>query len=443
VGRTIDGRYRVIKKLGAGGVGAVYEAEHVEIKKHVAVKVLHGVFAWTEEFRIRFEREARAASRLDHPSCVSVLDFGRVQKLEPVEGGVELMGIPYLVMEFVRGQSLVERLDSGLSTAEAVEVERGILAALKHAHSLGIIHRDVKPANVMLIPDEGKLRAKLLDFGLAKNVGDDTRELTQAGTVFGTPSYISPEQAEGKKADARSDLYAAGVVLFEMVCGRRPFLHENPLDTVRDHVETPPPRPKSLAPAISDELEQVMLRALAKDPNARFQTADAFITALGASPDTSPTPVRRVRLPPRVLPAALAGAAALLLLVLGVRWLVTRPKPLPPPPPPAVGAPLSRDAMAHLSLALDYQRKLWCSDAIEELERALKSDPGARLQTIHIAVACLTPKTREKAIRFLVERVGAEARPILEQAEAADENPEVRKGAERALARLNEAHPPL
>src|SRR5690242_1806662 len=153
-----------------------------------------------------------------------------------MEGAVGLLGIPFMVMEFVRGQPLIDRLEGPrFSIAEAIAIELGVLAALKHAHSLGIIHRDVKPANVMLIPDEGKPRPKLLDFGLAKDLGGPASEqgeepLTQAGTVFGTPSYLSPEQANGGKADARSDLYSAGVMLFELVCGRRPFVRDDPLD---------------------------------------------------------------------------------------------------------------------------------------------------------------------------------------------------------------------
>jgi serine/threonine protein kinase len=445
VGRIVDGRYRVGKKLGAGGVGAVYEGEHVEIKKPVAIKVLHGVFASTEEFRLRFEREARAASRLDHPSCVTVLDFGRVQRLEPMQGAVELIGIPYLVMEFVRGQSLLDRLQDGprLSTMEAVQIEIGVLGALKHAHSLGIIHRDVKPANVMLIPDEGKLRPKLLDFGLAKEIDAAEKEtLTQAGMVFGTPSYLSPEQAAGGKADARSDLYAAGVMLFEMVCGRRPFVNKDPLDTVRDHLSTPPPKPRSLAPGISEPLEQVMLRALAKEPAARFQSADAFIAALAACPDGSRLQSRRPIDKKKLLLGGGVGAGLAVIFGL-VHWLRGAPAPPPPPkPPPLVAppAPVARDALSHLSLATDYQRKLWCSDAIEELERALRADQNLRHDPLvaRIAISCLTPKTRAKAVRFLVEDVGAEARPYLQQAAASDENPEVRKGAEHALSRLSE-----
>src|SRR5207245_2136115 len=259
--------------------------------------VLHGVFASTEEFRLRFEREARAASRLEHPSCVTVLDFGRVQRLSPMEGAVDLIGIPYLVMEFVRGQSLVDRLEEG------------------------------PPLPVM---------------------------------------------EAGAKADARSDLYAAGVVLFEMVCRRRPFVNADPLDTVRDHLQTPPPRPRSLAPGISAELEQVILRALAKDPGARFQTADAFIAALAACPDGSRLPPRRAIDRKKIVIGS--GLTAGVMVILGIlHWLHSVPAAPPPPPPvfAAPSAPIARDALSHLALAGDYQRKLWCSDAIEELERAV------------------------------------------------------------------------
>src|SRR5581483_3021554 len=157
-----------------------------------------------------------AASRLSHPACVAVLDFGRVSRVEPPADAAKLLGMPYLVMEFVRGKLLLERLEAGnLDGREAVEIARGVLGALGHAHALGLVHRDVKPANIMLTPP---------DFGLAKDVTGEGEALTQAGMVFGTPGYLSPEQAGGKTVDERADLYALGVVLFEMACGRRLFV---------------------------------------------------------------------------------------------------------------------------------------------------------------------------------------------------------------------------
>ncbi len=452
IGRVIDGRYRISARLGAGGVGTVYEGEHIEIKKRVAVKVLHGAFAVSEEFRRRFEREARAASRLDHPSCVTVIDFGRIAQLQPMEGAVGLLGAPYLVMELVRGTVLVDH--TAVGAVEAVRIVLGILAALRHAHSLGIIHRDVKPANVMLLADDdgGRPRVKLLDFGLAKDLGgaDGPEEpITQAGTVFGTPSYLSPELASGAKADGRSDLYSTGVVLFELVCGRRPFVHDNPLDIVRDHLSTPPPAPRSLA-SISVELEQVILRALAKDPAARFADAGEFAAALGATVESKgpalsspPKKIWPARLSPAVA-ALTAGGVVVIVILIAVAAHHRRPAPLPPPVAPPPISATSKDALWHLSLAANYQRRLWCSNALEELERALKSDVSARSepQLAQVAIACLTPKTRDKAIAFLVENLGNDALAPLKQAVASDPNAEIRKGAERAIAQLTSNRAP-
>jgi len=216
-------------------VGAVYVAEHVEIKKQVAIKVLHTLFAQSESFRLRFEREAQAASKVSHPGCVSVLDFGRVTTVEPADGGTALIGTPYLVMELVQGEVLRDRMDAGRMPApEAVRVTRGVLLALRHAHGLGLVHRDVKPGNIMLATsDDAAPTVKLLDFGLAKDVASESPALTEPGTVFGTPGYLSPEQAMGGAADARSDLYAVGVMLFEMLVGERLFATKEPMALVR------------------------------------------------------------------------------------------------------------------------------------------------------------------------------------------------------------------
>ncbi len=455
-GTVIDGRYRIGQPLGAGGVGSVYEGEHVEMGKRVAIKTLHGALMRTDEFLRRFEREARALSKLSHPGCVSVIDFGRVQKLEPERDLEKYRDMPYLVMERVDGVNLEDRLKQGaLPVGEALHVAKGVLAALRHAHALGIVHRDIKPSNIMLTDaGEPEPLVKLLDFGLAKILGpsesgdSEGRPLTQAGLVFGTPIYMSPEQAQAAAASERAYLYSVGVVLFEMVCGRPPFQHEMYLEIVRSHAGEPPPRPRQLGAQISAVLESVILRALEKEPSARYQTAEDMLAAIASCPEseslrrsrTMPVAAPPATKLPRWLPFAIGGAILATTLLAGALWLrgpsttaIAVPVPAPPLP---VAQPTS--SQRRLMMATEYQRRLWCSDAIEELDRAVREDATMRdnAEVHRIAIACLTPKTQNKAVRFLADKVGLAAKPALDRAAAEDANADVRRGAQRALDRI-------
>jgi len=300
---VLEGRYRILERIDSGGIGSVYLAEQLQLKRQVAVKVLHPKYARNTEFIQRFEREAQVASQATHPSCIAVLDYGRVE------------GRPFLVMEYVEGPLLTDLIEEGgVSLQEAVALGLQLLEALRHAHRHDIVHRDVKPDNVMVChPDDAGTQIKLLDFGLAKNLvpeAPNSTSVTRDGTICGTPDYMSPEQGVAGEIDARSDLYSLGVVLYELVCGRKPFLHGEMVQMIQAHLTEPPLPPRELRPEVSPQLEAVLLRALQKNRAARFQSADAFIAALSAVPEApEPGPKETVVTPRRTRQERLAVAA--------------------------------------------------------------------------------------------------------------------------------------
>ncbi len=260
----LAGRYRIVSPLGSGGMADVYLAEDERLGRLVAVKVLKARLAADDEFLERFRIEAQAAASLNHPSIVGVYDRGSAD------------GATYIAMEYVTGESLKQRLrrDGALPQDEAVTIALAVLSALAAAHARKIVHRDVTSYNVML--DEGG-RVVVTDFGIAR-MGDSA--LTRTGAMMGTSSYLSPEQAQGRQADERSDLYSLGVVLYEMLTGRVPFRGETDVAVAMQHVSTAPPNPRTLEPGVSEALAGVAMRALSKDPDDRFQTADEFAAAL-------------------------------------------------------------------------------------------------------------------------------------------------------------------
>jgi len=274
VGSTIDGRYKITDVMAAGSMGAVFKAERVPVGKLVAVKFLHASYANDSEFQARFDRETRVMSRLNHPNCVSVVDFGVWE------------GEPYLVMDFVDGVTLRSIMDKGpVPPNHALQIARQILSGLAHAHKQEIFHRDVKPANVMISEEIGHgQRVRILDFGLARLQGNVGRDATQTNMVVGTPNYMAPEQTvPGGSVDGRSDLYAVGVVLYEMIVGERPFQAEDTLQLLGMHRAAPVPR---IADRVKNGIElpkgtqELIDRAMAKSPDARFQTAIEFADAI-------------------------------------------------------------------------------------------------------------------------------------------------------------------
>ncbi len=273
IGLVIGERYRLHEKIGSGGMGSVYRATHVLMDKPVAIKLISAELTHLPQVVGRFEREARSASRLNHPNCIQVTDFGRTED-----------GTLYLVMELLDGEPLDELLsrEITLPAMRAIEFTKQILTGLQHAHDAGIVHRDLKPANVMLVKQEdGSEFAKVFDFGIAKIADGATTDnrLTQQGMIVGTPAYLSPEQALGEEADNRSDLYAVGIMLYEMLTGEVPFTGDVAVDVVSAHINANvPPLPGSQPYPVG--LQRLLDRAMAKKPSDRFQSASEFLEAL-------------------------------------------------------------------------------------------------------------------------------------------------------------------
>jgi ligand-binding sensor domain-containing protein/tRNA A-37 threonylcarbamoyl transferase component Bud32 len=319
VGQTL-GAYRVLEQLGVGGMATVFKAYQPAMDRYVAIKVLPQHLARDPNFRARFDREARTIARLEHRHILPVYDVGDAD------------GIPFLVMRFTESGTLSDMIAAGrLSPGRAVELAAQIGEALTYAHSQGVIHRDIKPANV-LISREGD--ALLSDFGIAK-IYEDSMQLTGEGVMVGTPYYMAPEQVQGRPADARSDIYALGVILYESVTGRRPFEAETPLAVALKHMHDPLPLPRSIAPDLPEALERIILKALAKNADDRFQSAAEMVTALRSLPAEALTAVAAPAPATVVLPSGAVHPSA----------PETTPTPTtaaPAPTPPTPPAPAAR-----------------------------------------------------------------------------------------------------
>jgi serine/threonine-protein kinase len=275
VGQTLAGKYRVEKLIKHGGMGSVYRGKHVLMDKTVAIKVLRPSLAVDNAVVARFSREAKAASKISHPHAVSVTDFGEAEN-----------GVVFLVMEFLDGRTLKEAIsqEGAFSGDRAVEIVRQVAGALDAAHSQGVVHRDLKSENIMLVRHNGDEWAKVLDFGIAKiqqPEGLRDVEITEANLVVGTPQYMSPEQcSQTGPLDPRSDVYSLGIIIFEMLTGRVPFTGESPTVIMMKQVQDPPPSVLLSRPDLPAAVDDVIKRALAKQPVDRFQTAGDLSAAL-------------------------------------------------------------------------------------------------------------------------------------------------------------------
>ena len=281
INRTLGG-YSLVEELGRGGMATVYKAYQPKLERSVAVKVLDPAYITDDsDVLARFRREAKAIAALRHPNILTVYDYG------------EKDGLAYIVMEYVEGGTLKDRLQGKpFDCQRAVGIGIGVGRALAYAHDQGIIHRDVKPANILLHREDWPL---LADFGLVK-LQQARRALTQAGMILGTPDYTSPEQALGETADHRADIYALGVVLFEMITGQLPFKAEKAFDILLMHINDSPPSPCNLAPDTPKILEEVILKALAKSPDERYPDMQDMVIGLEAAWDT-------ILMPERLTPA--------------------------------------------------------------------------------------------------------------------------------------------
>ncbi|MFI9050384.1 protein kinase [Streptomyces sp. NPDC053427] len=316
--RMLGERYELVEQLGHGGMGTVYRAIDHRLRRTVAVKTLSAELALQPEFLTRFQREAHAAAALNHPGVATVHDVGE----DDGGGGTE----PYLVMEYVAGRTLSRVLgDGALPVAQAADIAGQVLEALEHSHRHAIVHRDIKPANVMLTATG---RVKVVDFGIAKALSEVATRLTGTGVAVGTPAYLAPEQINGHETDHRTDLYAVGCLLYELLTGRPPYTGDSPFSVMHQHLAAEPVPPSQLRPELPPALDAVVVTALRKDRTDRFADASAMRAALGEASRGGPAPATPVRTPTTVDPAPGARAAA-------------APATKAPAPAPAAPAPRS------------------------------------------------------------------------------------------------------
>ncbi|MBN2342624.1 MAG: serine/threonine protein kinase [Deltaproteobacteria bacterium] len=281
IGKEILGQFRIVEKIGRGGMGEVYKAEQPAMDRVVAIKILHQKLAGRQDLVSRFRREARAMSRLSHPNTVRVFLYGQLDDT----------GQLYIAMEYLEGMDLAKhtRMDGPMEHRRAAKIMIQVLGALEEAHDVGVIHRDLKPENILLTCQGGiEDTPKVLDFGLAKIHDQKMRPgsmvLTRQGMVFGTPEFMSPEQARGEELDARSDIYSVGIIMYEMLTGRLPFPRCKPMEYITHQINTPPIPITERKPELNlpKELDAIIGKALEKDRNDRYQTAAEFAQALQA-----------------------------------------------------------------------------------------------------------------------------------------------------------------
>jgi eukaryotic-like serine/threonine-protein kinase len=320
IGTVFDGRYRIVRKLGAGGMADVYLAEDQELGRRVAIKILNDRHAADDQFVERFRREAKNAAGLSHPNIVSIYDRGTAE------------GTYYIAMEFLDGRSLKELIISrGPAPIKvAIEYARQILGAIGFAHRHGIVHRDIKPHNVLVGP-EGRL--KVTDFGIARS---GASQMTEVGSIIGTAQYLSPEQAQGSPVDQTSDLYSVGVVLFEMLTGQVPFTGDTPLEIAMKHLSEVPKPPSELRPEVPHDLDLVVLRALAKDPADRYETSEEMDADLTRVLEGLPVGEETANAATAVLSGSGVLAAAPTSVITRPTD-VTQPRPAPPGRTPPAG----------------------------------------------------------------------------------------------------------
>ena len=483
IGAVVGDRYRVVSRIGVGGMGAVYRAEHTMMRRDLAIKVLLPELGGKEEFARRFEREAESASRLAHPNIIAVTDFGRTNE-----------GALFLAMEFLAGESLSSVIKAGPMPRErALNIVRQMLRALEHAHGAGVVHRDLKPDNIMLVERDGQSDVvKILDFGIAKVTepvsghSPTGTALTQAGVIFGTPEYLSPEQALGEVVDPRADIYAAGVILYEMLAGRKPFESEDKVKIISMHLAHAPPRIREVSPSadVPVALEQVILQALEKSRENRFATAGAFLQALedaealadagiDAAVASEPPAAGTLDRLGRFLSGGRAlGLALTVVTIVSIaayrrgaqhRALVSVPT-RPAPPPPALADRLKkvqgsiesgnttsaraalehelserpRDARVRYMLGGVAFAEGKHAEALAQYRVAIGLDAGFRGDPVllaHVEQALVEPRYADAALDLAVEKIGAPAAELL--VKVANDSAELAR-RQRAAAALDE-----